>query len=157
MIQTDFEHFGTVSRREFLMAQRACRSLAGVWRLAHRKRRQSGPPAFSPGVGTARFGEGDFSACVGIAIDTNDEVHTAEFRNRRVQKFTTEGRFLDSFPVQPYAGGLAVDRDGSVYVAHWNSNKIAVYSRSGKLLREWARRGPPTANSGCPGPWRFRT
>jgi sugar lactone lactonase YvrE len=50
------------------------------------------------------------------------------FVNGRVQKFTSQGKFLGTFAVQPYAGGLAVDADGNVYVAHWNSNKVAAYS-----------------------------
>jgi sugar lactone lactonase YvrE len=68
-------------------------------------------------------------------------VHTAEFRNQRVQKFTSEGEFLGEFAVQPHAGGLAVDADGNVYVAHWNSNKLAAYSPSGELLRMWGQKG----------------
>src|SRR5688572_26384945 len=67
-------------------------------------------------------GEGEFDACVGIAIGKNDDLYTAEFRNQRVQRFTSEGRFLSTFPVQPHAGGVAVDDEGIVYVAHWNSN-----------------------------------
>lgn len=130
---------GTISRREFLIAaglaglslRSGVSNAAGDDKLA--------PPRFLLAWGRPGHGEGEFSACVGIAIGANDEVHTAEFRNRRVQKFTTEGRFLGSFPVQPYAGGLAVDREGNVYVAHWNSNKLAAYSPSGKLLREWVK------------------
>src|SRR5262245_61012122 len=70
-------------------------------------------------------GEGEFSACVGLAIGKDDEVFTAEFRNQRVQRFTPEGKFLSTFAVQPHAGGLAVHPDGTVFVAHWNSNKLA--------------------------------
>jgi sugar lactone lactonase YvrE len=88
---------------------------------------------------------------VGIAIGKNDELYTAEFRNQRVQKFTTEGRFLGAFPVQPHAGGLAVDVEGNVYVAHWNSNKLAVYSPGGELQREWGRKGTADGEFQLPG------
>src|SRR5262245_40462907 len=67
------------------------------------------PPRFVLQWGSRGKGEGEFSACVGIAISKNDEVYTAEFRNERVQKFTTEGKFLGTFAIQPHAGGLAVD------------------------------------------------
>jgi sugar lactone lactonase YvrE len=140
-----------VSRRRFLIG-------AGLASLSLRSGLSSAatddklaPPRFLLAWGRPGHGDGEFSACVGIAIGGNDEVHTSEFRNRRVQKFTTEGRFLGSFPVQPYAGGLTVDREGTVYVAHWNSNKIAVYSPSGKLLREWGAKGTADGQFRLPG------
>lgn len=96
-------------------------------------------------------GEGEFDACVGIAIGKNDDVYTAEFRNERVQRFTTEGKFLGTFPVQPHAGGLAVDDEGNVYVAHWNSNKVAAYSPTGDLIREWGAKGTGDGKFQLPG------
>ena len=95
--------------------------------------------------------EGEFDACVGIAIGKNDEVYTAEFRNQRVQRFTSEGQFLGAFPVQPHAGGVAVDPEGNVYVAHWNSNKVAAYSPTGELLREWGGKGTGDGEFQLPG------
>lgn len=97
-------------------------------------------PPFVLEWGRRGKGEGEFSACVGITIGKNDEVYTAEFRNQRVQRFTSQGRFLGTFAVQPHAGGIAVDPEGNVY-AHWNSNKVAAYSPQGKLVREWGRKG----------------
>ena len=96
--------------------------------------------------------DGQFDACVGIAIGPNDEIYTAEFRNQRVQRFTPEGKFLGAFPVQPHAGGLAVDREGNVYVAHWNSNKVAAYSPSGRSSANGDRREPATASFSFPAP-----
>jgi tripartite motif-containing protein 71 len=78
-------------------------------------------------------------------------VYTSEFRNQRVQRFTSEGKFLGTFPVQPHAGGLAVDAEGIVYVAHWNSNKVAAYSPSGELLREWGQKGTGDGEFQLPG------
>lgn len=95
--------------------------------------------------------EGEFDACVGIAIGKDDVVYTAEFRNQRVQRFTSEGEFLGAFPVQPHAGGLAVDAEGIVYVAHWNSNKLAAYSPGGELLREWGQKGTGDGEFQLPG------
>jgi sugar lactone lactonase YvrE len=108
-------------------------------------------PRFLLEWGRKGAGEGEFSACVGIAIGRNDEVYTSEFRNQRVQRFTPEGRFLGAFPVQPHAGGLAVDPEGKVYLAHWNSNKVAAYSPLGELLREWGRKGVGDGEFQLPG------
>lgn len=94
---------------------------------------------------------GEFSACVGIAIGANDEVYTAEFLNQRVKKFTSDGKFLSSFPVLPHAGGIAVDPQGNVYIGHWNSNKVAVYLPSGERLREWGVKGAGDGEFQLPG------
>jgi sugar lactone lactonase YvrE len=109
------------------------------------------PPRFLLEWGGHGKGEGEFDACVGIAVGKNDVVYTAEFRNQRVQRFTTEGEFMGAFTVQPHAGGLAVDADGNVYVAHWNSNKVAAYSPSGELLREWGQKGTGDGEFQLPG------
>ena len=127
----------------------ACLSLLSGVRVAASA--ENPPPQFLLEWGRRGKGEGEFDACVGIAIGKNDEVYTAEFRNQRVQKFTPEGQFLGAFPVQPHAGGLAVDPEGNVYVAHWNSNKVAAYSPSGKLLREWGRKGTGDGEFQLPG------
>lgn len=137
-----------MSRRHFL-GSLAGLAIAGVCRAAHNAALL--PPRFLLQWGRNGTAEGEFSACVGVAIGRDDEIYTAEFRNERVQRFTTDGRFLAAFPVQPHAGGLAVDRDGLVYVAHWNSNKVAVYSPSGKLLREWGGNGTGDGEFQLPG------
>src|SRR5688572_28534595 len=130
-----------LSRRQLLRgAGLVCLStLAGAWGTASEA--EPAPPRFLLEWGRHGKGDGEFSAPVGIAINGNDEIYTAEFRNQRVQKFTSDGRFISTFAVQPHAGGVAVDQDGNVYVAHWNSNKVAAYSPAGKLLREWGQKG----------------
>lgn len=141
---------GSLSRRNFLAGAGAgCLSLlSGAWCTAGGG---NPPPRFLLEWGQRGKGEGEFSACVGIAVGKNDDVYTAEFRNQRVQKFTSEGKFLSTFPVQQHAGGVAVDPEGNVYVAHWNSNKVAAYSPSGDLLREWGKKGTEDGEFQLPG------
>jgi sugar lactone lactonase YvrE len=143
-------HPGPISRRHFLGAGAACLSLLSHLRGARGE--ESAPPArFLLEWGQKGKAEGEFSACVGIAIGKDDEVYTAEFRNQRVQRFTAEGKFISTFPVQPHAGGVAVAPDGTVFVAHWNSNKVAAYSPDGKLLREWGTKGTGDGEFQLPG------
>jgi DNA-binding beta-propeller fold protein YncE len=78
-------------------------------------------------------------------------IYTSELRNQRVQKFTTEGKFLGTFPLQTNPGGLAVDPKGNVYVGFWNANKVAAYSPEGKLLREWGKKGTGDGEFQLPG------
>ena len=140
----------TVSRRLFLGgAGVACLSLlSGKFAAAND---ENPPPRFLLEWGRPGKGEGEFAACIGIAIGKNDEIYTAEFKNQRVQKFTRDGQFLSTFSVQPHAGGLAVDPEGVVYVAHWNSHKVAAYSPSGELLREWGEKGTEDGQFQLPG------
>jgi tripartite motif-containing protein 71 len=147
----DRRHFGRLSRRQLLSGVGVgCLSvLSGVW-SAHGDESLP-PPQFVLEWGRRGKSEGEFDACVGITIGKNDDVYTAEFRNQRVQKFTSEGKFLGAFAVQPHAGGLAVDADGNVFVAHWNSNKVAAYSPSGKLVREWGTKGMGDGEFQLPG------
>lgn len=109
------------------------------------------PPRFLLEWGRRGKAYGDFDACIGITVDRHGVIHTAEFRNQRVQRFTEQGKFLSAFSVQPFPGGLAVDEKENVYVAHWNSNKIAVYSRRGELLREWGQKGTGDGEFQLPG------
>ena len=139
------------SRRQLLNSAAAA-GLALLFRSPSAARADElAPPKFLLEWGERGKGDGEFSACVGIAIGKDDEVFTAEFRNQRVQRFTSEGKFLASFPVQPHAGGLAVDAAGNVYVAHWNSNKVAAYSPTGELLREWGQKGTGDGEFQLPG------
>lgn len=139
-----------ISRRHFLGTGAAFVALlSGV---SGARGEESAPPArFLLEWGKKGKAEGEFSACVGIAIGKDDEVYTAEFRNQRVQRFTPDGKFISTFPVQPHAGGVAVAPDGTVFVAHWNSNKVAAYSPDGKLLREWGTKGTGDGEFQLPG------
>lgn len=141
------------SRRGFLgAASLACWAVVrGSEMLAEENAAALPAPQFLLEWGSHGKENGQFDACVGITVGQNDEIYTAEFRNQRVQRFTPDGKFLSSFPVQPHAGGLAVDREGVVYVAHWNSNKIGVYSPKGDLLREWGTKGTGDGEFQLPG------
>src|SRR5262249_12016392 len=62
--------------------------LSGTWGVASDEDLPA--PRFLLEWGRKGKGEGEFDACVGIAIGKNDEVYTAEFRNQRVQRFTSQ-------------------------------------------------------------------
>jgi len=95
--------------------------------------------------------DGQFHSPIGLAIDAEDVLYTTEFRNNRVQRFSTEGKFLGKFPVEEMPGGIAVDREGAVYVAPMLKHKICVYDRDGKLLREWGQKGTADGEFDQPG------
>lgn len=141
--------YAPLSRRRFLAA--GLGSLAYL-SLSRRGFAGDGPqPKFLLEWGEPGDNEGEFSACVGLAIGPDDVIYTGEFRNERIQKFSTDGKFLGMFKVQPHVGGIAVDGDGTVFVGHWNSNKIGVYSPAGELVREWGKKGNGNGEFQLPG------
>ena len=120
------------------------------------------PPSFVLEWGGQGAENGEFNFPIGIAINRADEVFVTDFYNARVQKFSTEGKFLSAFEVSPFPGGIALDRDGNVYVAHGGippsrfeearkRDKIAVYSPVGKPLREWGKFGTGDGEFDLPG------
>lgn len=109
------------------------------------------PPKFVLQRGKRGKAEGEFDIPIGIAIDAADVIYVTEFRNNRVQKFSTEGKFLSMFAVEKMPGGIAVDPQGNVYVAPMMSHKICVYSPAGKLLREWGKQGKGDGEFDQPG------
>lgn len=105
---------------------------------------------------------GQFDFPIGIAINKADEVFVSDFTNSRIQRFSADGKFLSSFPTSPFPGGLALDSDGILYVAHMGippskydkpreRDKVAVYTPDGKLLREWGKFGAGDSEFDMPG------
>lgn len=119
-------------------------------------------PQFSLAWGKLGAAEGEFNFPIGITIDSTGEVLVTDFYNGRVQRFSPEGTFLASFAVAPFPGGITIDDQGSIYVTHAGippskydkpreRDKIAVYSPTGQLLREWGKFGTGDGQFDMPG------
>jgi len=98
-------------------------------------------PQFQLTWGRKGKGEGEFNDPIGIAINSDDHILITDFKNRRVQKFSSSGKFLSSFSVPGNPSGIAIDGRGHIYVAQFGEDCISVYLPSGKLLRRWGRNG----------------
>src|SRR5260221_9125874 len=102
---------------------------------------------------------GEFHFPIGIAINAADEIFVTDFYNDRVQKFSTDGKLLAVIPVLATPGGIAISREGDIYLAHFAEKKreerttdqISVYDKTGKLLRNWGRTGNADGEFDCPG------
>ena len=89
--------------------------------------------------GSEGIGQGMFKDPRAIGVDGDGNITVANYDDGRVQTFDSAGNFLRGFSVSPdgkkvYVTGLAVGRDGTVYVAH--SGKIHVYDPNGEALSE---------------------
>jgi sugar lactone lactonase YvrE len=91
---------------------------------------------------------GEFYSPIGIAINKKDEIFVTDVNNARVQKFSTDGKYLGGFDLpwdapkrkSNQAGGIAID-DGLIYLSFMAQHKVAVYTEDGKLVREWGKKG----------------
>src|SRR5262245_45541331 len=102
---------------------------------------------------------GKFNFPIGIAID-KDEIFVTDFYNSRVQKFSPDGKLLAAFKVLPNPGGIAVGRKGNLYLSHFplgrqneerKPDRLTVYDRSGKYLKEWGKSGTGDSQFDFPG------
>ncbi len=88
--------------------------------------------------GAEGIGPGMFQDPRNIGLDGQGNITVADYQDGRVQTFSPAGKYVSSFTLKseqgkPYVGGLAVARDGTIYVAHdW---KLYVYSPTGKQLK----------------------
>jgi NHL repeat len=80
-----------------------------------------------------------------VAQSAQGELYVSDgYGNARVHKFTADGRLLFSWG-EPGAGpgqfhlphGIAVDREGTVYVADRENSRVQLFTPDGKYLREW--------------------
>lgn len=105
--------------------------------------------------GAPGSGDGQLSIPRGIAIAPDGSVYVADSRNNRIQKFTSDGKFLLSWGSygsvdagsapgstfnEPW--GVAVAPDGSVYVADTWNYRIQKFSPDGKFISMWGDPGP---------------
>lgn len=102
---------------------------------------------------------GQFHSPIHIAISSKDEVFVADLNNSRIQWFTAEGKHAGGFDLPMDApprkscmvGGLALAKDGTLLVSFMIQHKIGVYSREGKLLKEWGKKGNADGEFNQPG------
>jgi sugar lactone lactonase YvrE len=120
-------------------------------------------PKFLATWGQEGTGDGQFASPIGIAINAADEVFVTDARNACVQRFTRDGKFLDKVATGAFPGGIAIDRQGLVYVAAMMDHKISVFrprrnppaeadsAPPFELVREWGQHGAADGEFDQPG------
>ena len=80
-----------------------------------------------------------------VALSPSDEIYVSDgYGNARVHKFSADGRLIFSWG-EPGNGpgqfkvphGIAVDRQGTVYVADRENSRIQLFAPDGKFLSDW--------------------
>jgi DNA-binding beta-propeller fold protein YncE len=102
----------------------------GATSLDYRTIRRAGPPFHYP---------------TNLALSPAGEMYVTDgYGNARVHKFAPDGRLLLSWG-EPGSGpgqfnlphGIAVDREGTVYVADRENSRVQLFTPEGKYVREW--------------------
>ncbi len=95
--------------------------------------------------GGSGIGDGEFRNPYGIAFDPSGEAYICDYEGARVQKFTSGGAFLLSWPIpSTRSDHVAVDAAGDVYVTGFNDASVHKYTPAGVPLLSWASNGGST-------------
>jgi DNA-binding beta-propeller fold protein YncE len=96
--------------------------------------------------GKAGLGQGQFTLPTGVAVSKNNDIIVVD--QGRIQKFTTDGAFIDSFgkldsaeaPInRPF--GVCLDGDDYIYVADTGNNRILKFAPDGKFICQFGASG----------------
>src|SRR5262249_3675267 len=125
------------------MSSFALRSLGLLVALVYLDARAETPPPFLLTWGTFGTGPGQFQKAVDVACAASGVVYVADYINARIQRFTSNGTFLDPWPTQPIDNmpvlprSIAVDQDENVFVVDQGSSHVQKYTSTGNLLTTW--------------------
>ena len=98
----------------------------------------------------SHFGEedGDLYWPTSIALDSNQNVYTADEWLNRISIFDKDGVFLDKWGV-PGSGegqlnkpsGIRSDKNDDIYIADSGNNRVQKFTKDGKFLSKWGEAG----------------
>ncbi|MCP4353037.1 MAG: PKD domain-containing protein [Desulfobacterales bacterium] len=91
-----------------------------------------------------------------IAIDSKDFIYVADSSNHRIQKFTSDGRFVAKWGSRGCdeegeirfnrPKGIAVDSKDIIYVADTNNDRIQKFTSDGNFIAKWGAECGVTGN-----------
>jgi sugar lactone lactonase YvrE len=104
--------------------------------------------------GTEGSGDGEFNYPLGLAIDKNNNLYVVDSNNFRIQKFDLNGNFITTWgskgtgdgqfevcnhPAFMGEGpqGIAIDKNGYVYVADRGNERIQVFTPDAVFIRDF--------------------
>lgn len=97
--------------------------------------------AFEGGIGTDL---GQFDKPRGIAVDKDGNFYVADLGNARVQKFSSDGKFISAIGRRGTGegelnepNGVAVDASGNIYVADALNQKLLKFKSDGTFIKQW--------------------
>jgi streptogramin lyase len=96
-------------------------------------------------------GKGQFRLPHNIWIDKEDKIWISDRENSRIQKFDTEGKFLDQWTDFIRPTHVFMDKDETVYVSEL-CRRISIFKKDGTLLARWGNENHDMENPLLVGP-----
>jgi len=88
--------------------------------------------------------KGEFNGPYGIAIDKYSNLYVTDRNNTRVQKFSPDLTWIQTWPISGDPMGIACDNTrNSVYVVDHSGRRVLVYSLDGANNGSWSVTGSP--------------
>ena len=101
-----------------------------------------------PVWGSQEYEDWEINRPWGVVTDNHGDVYVVDRFGDRIQKFTSEGRFLITWGKSgtdtgefddPH--GIAIDKFGNVYVADKDNHRIQKFTQDGQFLASWGKQG----------------
>jgi sugar lactone lactonase YvrE len=105
------------------------------------------PPPFLVEWGHFGTGPGEFNRTADVAAGISGTIYVADFVNSRIQRFASDGTFLDTWPTPPVGNAavlprsIALDSSDNVFVVDQPNSRILAYTAAGALLTTWGSFG----------------
>jgi DNA-binding beta-propeller fold protein YncE len=106
------------------------------------------------GDGPLQLGDGQFHEPWGVAVDGQGHIYVADTWNHRIQKFSSEGKFLKKWGFFASTGGqlgepigmwgpraIIVDAQGNLYVTDTGNKRVQKFDPEGNFLGQWGGGG----------------
>jgi DNA-binding beta-propeller fold protein YncE len=115
--------------------------------------RPSATGATSVDFRTIQRAAGPFHYPTDLAVGPNGDLYVADgYGNARVHRFSPDGRLIHSWG-EPGEGpgqfriphGIAVDREGRVWIADRENSRLQIFDAAGRFLDEWREIARPCA------------
>ena len=88
---------------------------------------------------------GEFRDLFAVAVDAKDVLYALDANTGWILKFRPDGGYIGRLDIGPLSvfnpRGLAVDKDGLVYVADTGGGRVLKLDQEGRLLTAWGSRG----------------
>jgi DNA-binding beta-propeller fold protein YncE len=100
--------------------------------------------------GSFGTGDGEFNFPGDVAVDDNGNIYVADMNNSRIQKFDSDGNYLDQWGSRGTGDGQFVDPlsieyapDGYLYVGDFWNYRIQIFDTDGNYIDQFATTGGP--------------
>jgi DNA-binding beta-propeller fold protein YncE len=94
--------------------------------------------------GTDGTGDGEFAEPHGVAVDSSDNVYVVDTKNFRIQKLTSDGKFITQWGTDGTGDGefqkphsIAVDSSNYIYITDEDNKNVQKYTGDGEFVTQW--------------------